>query len=66
MADEYVIDHAVIEVIRDGDPDVRIDHALIEVIRDGDPDVRIDHALIEVIRNAEAEPTANSSFFLFF
>jgi len=55
MANEYRITHALVEVLRKGDPDARITHALAEVIREGDPDARITHALAEVIREGDPD-----------
>ena len=51
MASETRITHALVEVLRSGDPETRITHALGEVIRDGDPETRITHALVEVLRS---------------
>jgi len=33
MAGETRITHALVEVLRDGDPDARITHAVVEVLR---------------------------------
>lgn len=54
MSGETRITHAIVEVLRDGDPKARITHALTEVLRKGDPKARITHALVEVLRAAAA------------
>jgi len=58
MAGETRITHAIVEVLRDGDPKARITHALTEVLRKGDPKARITHAAIEVLRSRVATVTS--------
>ena len=50
MAGETRITHALVEVLRAGDPDARITLALAEVLRSGDHNARITHAFAEVLR----------------